>query len=212
MGDAKVGGDAPVGDGALSTDFVVRIEAALVKYLKTKPGQTELMNKVGLYLRARNLNPPESLKKFILSRPRKFTYSEDGDGHNRVTLVKETCLDSLPAEMAAPLNRTHSKVPTGIPKDLNPSLLDRHIVAYLAECKDHQASMASIGEMIIKTLGFSMKGHLHRYLTLRPQLFRVGDDFRNLVSLVDGAMATVGISELLPALPDDGDLLGDEIL
>ena len=92
----------------------------------------------------------------------------------------------------------------------DPSLLDRHVVAYLAECKNYQASMSSVGEMIIETMGFSMKGHLYRYLTLRPQLFRVGDDFRHLVSLVDGAMEVVGITELLPALPEDGDLLGDQ--
>ena len=118
-----------------TTDFAVRVEAALVKYLRTKPRQTELMNRVGLYLRARNLNPPESIKRFILSRPQKFAYSEDSDGHNIVTLIKDDAprVPSLTTKVMAPSQNvqvTRKQIPVGIPKDLGTPDLTTCVLSY----------------------------------------------------------------------------------
>ncbi len=53
------------------------IEQALAEYLRSKPNHCELMNRAGLYLRGRNLSPPEGLKKFITARPSKFLYLKE---------------------------------------------------------------------------------------------------------------------------------------
>ena len=51
--------------------------------------------------------------------------------------------------------------------------------------------MPLLGEYCIKTLGFSMKGYLHRFVGARTHLFELGDDGRQHIFIKAGVMDAV---------------------
>lgn len=90
------------------------------------------------------------------------------------------------------------------------SYLERELVGFISKRTKRTGeptNMPSLGEFCIRSLGFSMKGLLTRFLSLRPHLFTLPDDGRQHVLLAPGAVQAVGLSdgdsEGLPALPDD---------
>lgn len=85
------------------------------------------------------------------------------------------------------------------------SILERLLVAHIAQHHglEKPATMPVLGELIIETMGFSMKGHLYRFLAARPHLFSIEDDPRQHVLLQSGALDAVGLALCLPTLPDD---------
>lgn len=55
-----------------------RVEAAVADYLSKRPGRSEMMTKLGVFLRGKALAPGEGLKKFLLKRKDKFHCYDDG--------------------------------------------------------------------------------------------------------------------------------------
>lgn len=72
--------------------------------------------------------------------------------------------------------------------------------------KSSPATLPSLGEGCIKSLGFSMKGLLGRFIAQRPKLFILSNDGRQHVTLTESACQCVGLPAL-EKLPKDDELL-----
>jgi len=68
--------DAPCASDSL-LDSARAIENAMVAHLSRKTDGKEHCPKLGTYLRARGLMPPDGLKKFAVARPHLFIYLEE---------------------------------------------------------------------------------------------------------------------------------------
>ncbi|PSC73864.1 galactose oxidase [Micractinium conductrix] len=201
------------------------IRAAVVDYLKNKPSQKDLLNRLGVYLRSRRLAPEGQLKKFLQQHCQGRVVLRDtqpGVGADVVQLAeaaaaeRSAALERAAAAGTPPPPRIHAPPPErptssgGASADtsFDPSWMEQKLMEHCVEiqCSGGQPALPGLGQFCIEKLGMQMRGRLRPFLERRPQLCILSDDGRQHVNLTPaginlggGTPGHGGAAALLPS-------------
>ncbi|KAL4434243.1 hypothetical protein ABPG75_000684 [Micractinium tetrahymenae] len=180
------------------------IRAAILDWLRKKPGSKGLLNQLGVYLRSRRLAPEGQLKRFLQQHCQgRVVVHETKSGtdvaqlaevavqERTAALERERAAAAAAASTPAP---AEAKRPTSAGDNFDPAWLEQQLMQYCVQLQraGQQPSMPSLGTFCIEKLGLQMKGRLKPFLDRRPALCSVSDDGRQHVHLTPAGIILGG--------------------
>ncbi|EFN57848.1 hypothetical protein CHLNCDRAFT_57342 [Chlorella variabilis] len=205
------------------------IRAAIVEYLRKKPGNKDLLTRLGLYLRSRKLSPEGQLKRFIQQQCLGRVVVPDAKaGTDMVQLAEAAAADAAAAQRererereraaaeaaSTPANADAARRPASAGESFDPSWLEEQLMQQCVELQRSgvQPTLPLLGSFCIEKLNLQMRGRLKPFLERRSQLCTLSDDGRQQVQLTAAGTTLgggrLGSSEAAASAPLLGQVAG----
>lgn len=170
--------------------------AAIIDWLRKKPGSKGLLNQLGVYLRSRRLAPEGQLKRFLQQHCQgRVVLHASKNGTDVAQLAEaaaqeriaalELAAERAAAAAAAAPGPAEANRPPSAGENFDPAWLEQQLMQHCVQLQrsGQQPSMPMLGSFCIEKLGLQMKGRLKPFLDRRSALCSVSDDGRQHVHL-----------------------------
>ncbi|KAI3438916.1 hypothetical protein D9Q98_001330 [Chlorella vulgaris] len=186
------------------------MRAAIVEYLRKKPGNKDLLNRLGLYLRSRKLSPDGQLKRFIQLHCQGSVVVLDSSAGTDMAQLASTAAAESAAERVLDSERQRAAAAAEAARpasagvdNFDPAWMEQRLMQHCVQLQRSgvQPTMPVLGTFCIEKLGLQMKGKLRPFLERRPQLCTLSDDGRQHVQLTAAGVIRGGGIPSMPVAP-----------